>query len=111
MPCVCRRLTFSAWAIDVGSTGAFFMPKIKLTMNDKKEIKTRLEIANERLRRYLDAEDAILKGQAYEMGDTKLTRANLKDVVSTINSLKKEIFALTSALNGRVRVRIVSPCW
>ena len=111
MPCVCRRLTFSAWAIDVGSTGAFFMPKIKLTMNDKKEIKTRLEIANERLRRYLDAEDAILKGQAYEMGDTKLTRANLKDVVSTINSLKKEIFALTSALNGRARVRIVSPCW
>ena len=87
------------------------MPKIKLTMNDKKEIKTRLEIANERLRRYLDAEDAILKGQAYEMADTKLTRANLKDVVSTINSLKKEIFALTSALNGRVRVRIVSPCW
>ncbi|MBR2209013.1 MAG: hypothetical protein IJ859_09440 [Synergistaceae bacterium] len=77
----------------------------------KTKIKENLYIAEKRLERYLNAEEAILSGQSYEMGDRKLTRANLKDVVNTINSLKKEIAALETILNGRARVRIVRPSW
>ena len=77
----------------------------------KTKIKEDLYIAEKRLERYLNAEQAILSGQSYEMGDRKLTRANLKDVVNTINSLKKEIAALETRLNGRARVRIVRPSW
>ena len=77
----------------------------------KTKIKEDLYIAEKRLELYLNAEEAILSGQSYEMGDRKLTRANLKDVVSTINSLKKEIAALETRLNGRARVRIVRPSW
>ena len=68
------------------------------------EIKEKLKIANDRLLLYLKAEKAILAGQSYEMGDTKLTRANLKDVVSAINSLKKE-------LRGRSRLKYIRPIW
>ena len=75
------------------------------------EIKEKLEIAEKRLLLYLQAEQAILSGQSYEIGDRKLTRANLKDVVSTINSLKKEIAILETKLNGRTRVKIVRPSW
>ena len=75
------------------------------------EIKEKLEIAEKRLLLYLQAEQAILSGQSYEIGDRKLTRANLKDVVSTINSLKKEIAILESKLNCRTRVKIVRPSW
>ena len=71
----------------------------------------KLEISEKRLELYLKAEQAILSGQSYEIGDRKLTRANLKDVVDTINSLKKEIAALETRLNGRARVRIVMPSW
>ena len=77
----------------------------------KTKIKEDLYIAEKRLELYLNAEEAILSGQSYEMGDRKLTRANLKDVVSTINSLKKEIAALETRLNGRARVRIVRLSW
>ena len=77
----------------------------------KTEIKEKLYIAEKRLELYLKAEEAILSGQSYEIGDRKLTRANLKDVVNTINSLKKEIASLETKLNGRARVRIVRPSW
>ena len=77
----------------------------------KTEIKEKLKLANDRLLLYLQAEQAILSGQSYEIGDRKLTRANLKDVVDTINSLKKEIAALEAKLNCRTRVRIVRPSW
>ncbi|MBR2209764.1 MAG: hypothetical protein IJ859_13240 [Synergistaceae bacterium] len=75
------------------------------------KIQEKLEISEKRLELYLKAEQAILSGQSYEIGDRKLTRANLKDVVDTINSLKKEIAALETRLNGRARVRIVMPSW
>jgi len=77
----------------------------------KTEIKEKLEIAEKRLELYLKAEAAILSGQSYEIGDRKLTRANLKDVVNTINSLKKEIASLETKLKGRTLVRIVRPSW
>ncbi len=84
------------------------MGKIETVM---KEIKEKLKIANDRLLLYLKAEKAILAGQSYEMGDTKLTRANLKDVVSAINSLKKEIALLEAKLRGRSRLKYIRPIW
>ncbi|MBR0094765.1 MAG: hypothetical protein IJP91_05760 [Synergistaceae bacterium] len=76
-----------------------------------KEIKEKLKLANDRLLLYLKAEQAILSGQSYEIGDRKLTRANLKDVVNTINSLKKEIALLEAKLRGKARIRIARPSW
>lgn len=75
------------------------------------ETKEKIKIAKSRLTLYLEAEKAILSGQSYEIGDRKLTRANLKDVTSTINSLKREIAALTAILNGRTRIRTARPIW
>ena len=77
----------------------------------KKDIKIKLDIAENRLELYLKAEQAILSGQSYEIGDRKLTRANLKDVVDTINSLKKEIADLEAKINGRTRIKIVRLRW
>ena len=77
----------------------------------KTEIKEKLKIANDRLLLYLNAEKAILKGQSYEIEGLKLTRANLKDVVNTIDSLKKEIAVLEAKLNRRTRVKLVNLRW
>ena len=77
----------------------------------KTDIKNKLKIAYDRLERYLKAEKAILSGQSYEMGDVKLTRANLKDVADMINTLKKEIFTLEAQLKGRSKFRVVRPGW
>lgn len=40
-----------------------------------------LEKAKEMCQLYLTAEEKILKGQSYSIGDRSLTRADLKDVV------------------------------
>ena len=77
----------------------------------KNAIKEQIAIAKDRLLLYLNAEQAILAGQSYEMGDMKLTRANLKDVQDMINQLKHEISALNFKLRGRAKFRVVRPCW
>lgn len=73
--------------------------------------KEKLQLAQERLVLYLKAEKAILSGQSYEMGDVKLTRANLEHVQKMINSLKTEISALEAMLRHKARYRIVRPGW
>ena len=73
--------------------------------------KEKLEIAQSRLTLYYKAEKAILSGQSYEMGDVKLTRANLKEVQSMISKLENEISALNAKLNHKARFRIVRPGW
>lgn len=75
------------------------------------KIKEDLQTAKDRLLLYLDAEQAILAGQSYEMGDMKLTRANLKDVQNMINQLKNEISALNLKLRRRAKFRVVRPSW
>ena len=77
----------------------------------KTEIREQLYVAEHRLSLYFKAEEAILAGQSYEMGDMKLTRANLKDVQDMINQLKHEISALNFKLRGRAKFRVVRPCW
>ena len=54
-------------------------------------IKEQIHIAESRLALYYKAEKAILSGQSYEIEGLKLTRANLKDVQSMINTLESKI--------------------
>jgi len=74
-------------------------------------IKEQIHIAESRLTLYYKAEKAILSGQSYEIEGLKLTRANLKDVQSMINTLESKISALNAKLRGRARFRIVRPGW
>lgn len=75
------------------------------------ELNFKREIAQKRLMLYLKAEEAILSGQAYKIGDRELTRADLKDVADTINSLQKEINSLDSVIKGKTRVKVLRPVW
>ncbi len=45
MPCVCRRLTLSAWAIDVGSTGQLLY-KADMTQNFLCQVKRKMLYTN-----------------------------------------------------------------
>ena len=63
---------------------------------------TKLETMKARLRRYLEAEAAILRGQEYYIGDRRLRRADLSAVRAAIKDLEDEI-ALEETSNGRVK--------
>lgn len=73
--------------------------------------KEEIQLAKSRLSLYLKAEKAILSGQSYEAEGLKLTRANLKEVQTMINQLKKELYALSSQTQGRAKFRVVRPGW
>ena len=60
-----------------------------------------LEILKARLRRYLEAEAAILRGAEYQLGDRRLRRADLSSVRAAINELEEQIDALERT-GGRV---------
>lgn len=71
---------------------------------------TRLDILNERLRMYYEAERSILQGQSYSMEGLTLTRANLDTVRKAIADLESEIIRTQNRLNSsRSRVRVVIP--
>ena len=80
-------------------------------MTTTTSIKEQIHIAESRLALYYKAEKAILSGQSYEMEGLKLTRANLKDVQSMINTLESKISSLNAKLRGRAKFRIVRPGW
>ncbi len=80
-------------------------------MTTATNIKEQIHIAESRLTLYYKAEKAILSGQSYEIEGLKLTRANLKDVQSMINTLESKISALNAKLRGRAKFRIVRPGW
>ena len=44
-------------------------------------------IQNERLRRYYEAEQKVLSGQSYTIGNWQLTRANLSEIRKAIDDL------------------------
>ena len=62
------------------------------------------ETARRRLREYLNAESAILAGQAYTIGDRVLQRADLKAVQAQIQSLLDELSSENGAGVGRKQV-------
>lgn len=45
------------------------------------------KLQNERLKKYIEAEEAILSGQSYTIGNRTLTRANLATVERVIQEL------------------------
>ena len=45
----------------------------------------------QRLQLYLDAEQKILQGQSYSIGDRQLTRADLQKIQTVINQLSAEL--------------------
>ena len=62
--------------------------------------KTPLEVAQERLSLYYEAERRVLVGQSYTIGDRQLTRANLAEIRKAIDSLKDEIEQLMGRSRG-----------
>lgn len=51
----------------------------------------KIQQLKERLEKYYDAEDKILKGQSYTIGSRQLTRASLAAVQDKIKELEAEI--------------------
>lgn len=45
------------------------------------------KLQNERLKKYIEAEEAILAGQSYTIGNRTITRANLATVEKVIQDL------------------------
>lgn len=66
----------------------------------------RLEKAKERLSTYYEAELAVLSGQAYSIGSRSLTRANLKEINSTIKYLENLVDELESSAAGKGRRKV-----
>lgn len=65
-----------------------------------------LEIAQQRVNMWLDAEAAIATGQAYTIGSRSLTRANLADVRKQLEYWQAKVAALQNAASGKGRNRI-----
>lgn len=72
-----------------------------------------LEQAQARLQEYLDAETAVLAGQAWALGGQQLTRANLADIQAGIKVWDERCKALAAApaVGGRGRSVTVAPRW
>lgn len=68
-----------------------------------------LEQAEARLTAYLAAEEAVLTGQAYRMGERMLTRADLDSIQRGIEIWAARAKALGSATAGRGRARSIVP--
>jgi hypothetical protein len=65
--------------------------------------------AEARLTAYLAAEEAVLTGQMYRMGERQLTRANLAEIQTGIKLWDERTKALSSAASGRGRSRTIAP--
>ncbi len=70
-----------------------------------------LQIVNERLEMYYNAEKAILTSQSYSIGGKTLTRANLSDVQKTIKELEQEKKSLENKRSSRRIGRFVPMDW
>ena len=56
------------------------------------------KLQNERLKKYIEAEEAILGGQSYTIGNRTLTRANL----ATVEKVIQELIAAGATIDGEV---------
>lgn len=63
---------------------------------------TRLELLKDRLRRYLIAEAAILRGEEYQLDARRLRRPDLAKVRQAISDLQSEI-DLLERRGGRIK--------
>jgi hypothetical protein len=68
-----------------------------------------LEQAQAKLDAYLAAETKVLAGQSYEIGDRKLTRADLTEIRNGIEVWNNRVIGLSASLQGRGRSRVIVP--
>ena len=80
---------------------------------NKTIIRQQLELLNNRLRLYLEAEKAILSGQSYRVEGLELTRPDLENVQNMIRKLQNDIcfFEIFIAANSNKHSRIIRPRW
>jgi len=67
-----------------------------------------LAIAQKKVADYLEAEDCVLQGQAYSIGDRSLTRADLKEIREGLMKWEKICDRLANGSRG-ARVQRVVP--
>lgn len=67
--------------------------------------------AQARLDEYLAAEQAILSGQSYRIGERQLTRANLADIQLGIKTWDTRVGELAAKTSGRSRAIVPRPSW
>jgi hypothetical protein len=65
--------------------------------------------AEARLQQYLDAEEAVLSGQAYEIAGRSLRRADLQFIQTGIDTWNKRVQDLGGQASGRGRVVNMCP--
>lgn len=66
-----------------------------------------VEEIKKRLQMWLDAEEAIAKGQSYSIDNQRVERANLAQVREQIKFWKKELAAADAKLTGGSRRRVM----
>ena len=66
-----------------------------------------VEEVRRRLQIWLDAEEAIAKGQSYSIDNQRMERANLAQVREQIKFWQKELFKSEAAATGRGRRRVI----
>jgi len=67
--------------------------------------------AEARLQNYLDAEEKVLLGQAYEIAGRRMTRANLQEIREGIKLWDEKVKALSAFASGTPRTRTICPGW
>lgn len=74
-------------------------------------VQSMLEIVQARLRRYREAENAVLSSQSYSLEGLNLTRADLGKIQTMINELERAELNLLRNVNHdkRSRIRYVIP--
>jgi ribosomal protein L29 len=68
-----------------------------------------LEEAKQHLAAWLEADIALATGQSYQMGEIKLTRADIATVKDRINFWRREVAALEKGRGSGPRVYRVIP--
>lgn len=67
------------------------------------KIMSTAELLNERLQKYLEAEQRILQSQEYRIGDRQLKRAELAKVREAIKELTAEVEVAQQGGSGSIR--------
>ena len=67
--------------------------------------------AEERLTMYLNAEEKVLQGQSYKIGERELNRANLSHIREAIEYWDAKVKTMTNSASGRGRSVNLSARW
>lgn len=70
-----------------------------------------LQIAQQRLTQYLDAEAAVLQRQEYKIADRSVKFADLAEIRAGITYWQGKVDEETATSTGRPRYRVPTPRW